>query len=497
MLKTLHGKLTLVLIALLIPIAALYLLLSTFTTRSYNQEVRQKLGATLAQNLIAENDLLMQTGQVNQAALSNVLKTMMVINPQIELYVLNPQGEVVASSEPGDLARRRVALEPIHAFLHGGAFPIYGDDPRAAGARRVFSVAPIADKAGTLEGYLYIVLTSGAAASAAQMLQGSYIFRLSVWLVLGGLVFILLAGVLLFNLLTRRLRRLVRVMDDFKKSDFQAAVPAEIARPRGDDIDQLGVVFSEMAGRIQKQLGDLTQADALRRELIANVSHDLRTPLAALQGYLETLLIKEGRLTAGEERRYLNIALQHGERLSKLIGELFELAKLDAGAAEPRLEPFSLAELAQDVVQKFQLAATEKDVELRLQAESNDLPFVQADLGLIERVLSNLLDNALRHTPAGGTVTVALRLEAGVTVEVRDTGAGIPATDLPHIFERYYHASRTPSEKSGTGLGLAISQRVLELHGSHIEVTSREGVGSSFTFTLPTQAALRDTSAMT
>ncbi len=311
-------------------------------------------------------------------------------------------------------------------------------------------------------------------------------------------MFILLAGVLLFNLLTRRLRRLVRVMDDFKKSDFRAAVPAETARPRGDDLDQLGAGFSEMAGRIQKQLGDLTQADALRRELIANVSHDLRTPLAALQGYLETLLIKEGQLAPEEERRYVNIALRHSERLSKLIGELFELAKLDAGAAKPRLEPFSLAELAQDVVQKFQLAAAEKGVELHLQAKKGgDLPFVRADLGLIERVLANLLDNALQHTPAGGTVTVALRLEGGVTVEVRDTGVGISAADLPHIFERYYHAPRTPAGKAGTGLGLAISERIIELHGSHIEVESQVGVGSSFTFTLPTQGALRDTFATT
>src|SRR5207244_5552927 len=128
-------------------------------------------------------------------------------------------------------------------------------------------------------------------------------------------------------------------------------------RSDGDEVDRLAVTFNEMSSRIALQVAKLKEVDLLRRELVANVSHDLRTPLASLQGYLDTLLLKEGQLSAEEQRRFLEIASRHSERLGKLIEELFELAKLDSQVTPIRVEPFSMPELVQDVVQKFQLRA--------------------------------------------------------------------------------------------------------------------------------------------
>jgi signal transduction histidine kinase len=219
---------------------------------------------------------------------------------------------------------------------------------------------------------------------------------------------------------------------------------------------------------------------------VANVSHDLRTPIASLHGYLETLLLKEGQLSREEQRTYLQIALNHSEKLAALVADLFELARLDSGEIRIHDEPFMLAELVQDVLLKFQLASQRSGVTLDADFPK-DLPFVSADIKLIERVLDNLVENALRHTASGGTVKVLLRPQGeAVTVQVADTGRGIPEVDLNRIFDRFYQAHEGDrSSNDGAGLGLAIAKRILELHGITIAVDSEVGVGTTFRFALP------------
>ncbi len=224
----------------------------------------------------------------------------------------------------------------------------------------------------------------------------------------------------------------------------------------------------------------------LRRELIANVSHDLRSPLASLRGYLETLLIKEKSLTAGERRSYLEIAARQAEHLQTLISELFDLAKLDFQGYQINPEPVHLGELAQDVMQKFRLAAQKKRVTLSTDIQP-EVGYVRADIALIERTLENLLENALAHTEPDGRIRLAVLPHDGrVTVEVSDTGSGIPAADLPHIFERFYRVDKARTrDSSGSGLGLAIVKRIVELHNSEIRVQSSPAEGTTFWFALP------------
>jgi two-component system OmpR family sensor kinase len=230
----------------------------------------------------------------------------------------------------------------------------------------------------------------------------------------------------------------------------------------------------------------LRQTDALRRELVANVSHDLRTPIASLHGYLETLLLKDGQLSRQEQQQYLEIALKHSSRLATLVAELFELAKLDAEDINLQREPLALGELVQDVILKSQLVA--RDAGVTLQSDIPEgLPLVLADIGMIERVLDNLIDNALRHTQSGGTVKLSLSRHPGcVELRVTDTGCGIAQADMHRIFDRFYRSERTGTDKAnGAGLGLAIAKRILDLHGSVINVQSELNVGTTFSFSLP------------
>ncbi len=484
MFRSLYSKLAAVLLGLLTIVGVLAVVLSVLSAGRYQQEVNQKLNRELADHIAAEKTLI-RDKLVNQAALEDVFHMMMVINPAIEFYLLDPQGAVLAySAEPGKVKRERVDLEPVRRWLTGSAtLPLQGDDPRDLQGRKVFSAARIGTPEKT-EGYLYIILGGEDYDNVVQTLAGSYILKVGAWMLAAVLAMSLFAGLLLFALLTGKLQHLAVAMRVFKPGERPAL--AFTPRADGDEIDRLMIAFRDMAQQINTQVETLKNTDHLRRELVANVSHDLRTPLATLHGYIETLLLKDDKLDAQQRREYLEIAILHCSRLNTLVSELFELARLDAQETKLNREPFSLPELVQDTVQKFQLSAREKKITLVARFEQA-LPFVSADIGLVMRVLENLIENALRYTPRDGVIELVLSSALrGVTVQVRDSGCGIPADELPRIFDRFYQLDKSRNLNPGSsGLGLAIAKRILDLHGGSIAVSSALNEGTRFTFDLP------------
>jgi hypothetical protein len=245
-----------------------------------------------------------------------------------------------------------------------------------------------------------------------------------------------------------------------------------------------------MAGRIRSQIDELEHTDRLRRELVANISHDVRTPLTHLQGYLETLLMKEESLSIEERREYLEIAAQQSEQLGRMVADLFELAKLDTLSEPLEMETFAAAELVQDVAQEFRLAAEGRGITMHIEIE-RDVGLVNGNLGVLERVLQNLLANALQYTTVGDQISVSVRsLGERLRIEVADSGSGIPEEELPYIFDRFHRCtSRGAGVPDGSGLGLAIAKRALELHDSDLHCESSVGVGTTFRFELKRLAA--------
>ena len=302
MVKSLYCKLAAVLVGTFCLIGILYILLTLYTTRLYLWEMNQKLNRTLAQDLAAETELI-KNGRINEKALQDIFHMLMVVNPSIEVYLLDPDGAILAfSAPPGKVKRQKVSLPPLRSFLDGtAAFPILGDDPRDLERKKVFSAATISPKS-QIQGYLYVILGGEEFETAAEMLRGSYILRLSLWAAAGGLLFSLLTGLLLFFRMTLRLRRLSTDMEIFRQSDFSehADFLSSFTSGSGDEIDRLGSIFAQMAERIIHLIKELRHIDALRRELVTNITHDLRTPLTSLRGYLETLLMKEGEPIATE-----------------------------------------------------------------------------------------------------------------------------------------------------------------------------------------------------
>ncbi len=488
MLKTLYSKLALVLLGLLLLVGILFVIMGVYSTEMYQQETSQKLNRELAKQIVSEK-IILQDNKIDRDALKEIFHMLMVINPSIEIYLLDSRGEILAfSAESGKVKRKRVALEPIQHFLEKEAvFPIMGDDPKDLQEKKVFSVAPIPGKSPP-QGYIYVILGGEIYDNVIKKLHGSYIMRLSLWAVAASISVAIIAGLLVFWIMTRRLERLVMVMDNYEggTAKEQLALPPVKGKHPSDEIDRLILTFGTMAARIEEQVRSLKNADTQRRELIANVSHDFRTPLATLKGYVETLLMKESGLTGQERRNYLKIIIKHCERVNKLVMDLFELAQLEAPDMQIHPEPFQLSELVQDVVQKFHLVAREKKLRLETNV-SHETPFVYADIGLIERVIENLLENAVNYTPQNGKISIVL-LPAPDKVQVRisDTGCGIPETELANIFTRSFQLD--PNGKNNSqhrGLGLAIVKQILELHASDIDAWSTLNNGTTFSFSLP------------
>jgi signal transduction histidine kinase len=232
----------------------------------------------------------------------------------------------------------------------------------------------------------------------------------------------------------------------------------------------------------------LTEIDTLRKEMIANISHDLRTPLTNLSGYLETLFMRRHTITMEERERFLTIAQSESQRLKKMIEDLFELSKLEANSITLYIEPFPIAELLQDVMAKYAVICKEHGIEIQTNISENT-PWVKADLKLVDRVFQNLLDNAVRHNApskvegvVGGIIQLQVEIvEPKLLIHIGNTSETIDPSVIPHLFDRYF---KTSTSEHSTGLGLAIAQKIVHLHGCQIHVTSVDS-WTTFEFRLP------------
>ena len=490
--KHLHYKLSGAMFVIVLFLGAAFYLIDRYSIRLYYEELSQRLNASLAMYVVNAGPLI-RNGEVDREALSELANRAMVINPTAEIYLVTPDGEILGHAlPPEDVIAERVDVGAIRDLIAGSVpLPIKGVDPRNPESRKVFSAFPVSDAAtpDELSGYLYVVLGGSQYEAVAKQVSGSDRQRM----IAAGIVLLVLAafgaGALLFSYLTKRLRRLTSEVSAFTAGRFDAAAPVAASDEPRDEIDQLRDACHYMAVTIQQQLATLQEDDRLRRELVTNISHDLRTPLASMQGYIETLIIKDGAIDAATRTQYLEIARKHAMHLGRLIQDLFELAMLEARRVTPEFELFSLPELIHDVVQEFELQAREADVALEVNPPDAAVS-VYADISLIQRVLENLVGNALKYTPAGGKVSISVqRSAAAVDVSVADTGPGIPEEALPYVFDRFYKGDpQTEQGKGSTGLGLAIARRILELHSSKISVVSTERHGTRFHFDLPLQA---------
>ncbi len=488
MFRTLYRRLLVVILAFGMAMTAIFAIILLGYHEAYHTEADQMVNRRLAQQY-ADARLLITDEPLTVLNFHEGIEKLAELNPDVDIYLLDDSGGIVASSLPVERwARRRVDPGPLREFLSASTpLPILGDDPRFTDGKEIFSVAPV-DIRDCPARLLYVILHRDRYESAVQQLRRTYTINESLGLLISCGILAIATTLILIRSITRRLSTLKADMERFHAATFSGdSAPAHQAVPHGDEIERLATLFRDLSDRVRSQMATLRDTDDMRRSMVANISHDLRTPLTTLQTHLDTLSMKDGELTTAERRQYLATAIAQCRRLTRLIVQLLELAKLDAGQVVPHPEPFQLTELVQDIVQKFSLTAAAKEVSLRADCEGT-LPLVAGDISLIERVIDNLMDNAIQHSPPAGTVVLSARegTRGHIRLEVADCGPGVPPEDRGRIFERFFRGDRSRSGgPAHAGLGLAIAKSILDLHGITIAVHSEPGSGARFSFELP------------
>jgi signal transduction histidine kinase len=379
--------------------------------------------------------------------------------PGVTIVRVSPQGVVESGTPPVPLPRITDGM--VHVGLTPSSTYNYAVVPvveNGVVTQMVFALRPrppttlvarLGDTLGFLLSVWWRFLLAGALAGAVALL-------LARWIARG---------------MTKPLRDMAAAARRMEVGDYSVRVTT---RSR-DEVGQLANAFNRMSG-------ELENLEQTRRELVANVSHELKTPIAAIRAHLENLL-------DGVEQpnpRTLEVMLAQSERLGRLVEQLLDLSRLESGEVPLQRESVPVAALVARVISEISVSRAASDVTLRAEVGDGVLP-MDADPERLHQVLFNLVDNAVRFTPPGGEVVVAARpLGGAVEVSVRDTGVGIADEHLPRLFERFYRVDASRSrEDGGTGIGLAIARSVVEAHGGHIRAASELGRGSVFTFDIP------------
>jgi signal transduction histidine kinase len=495
--------LTIVLTGLVTALGVIWAVAVAFQ-RFEHENTWQRGDAFLGRVLAQHADLLEQRER-DPEAFEAFLRSLLLYEPANQLYLLAPDGRVLASTGRMPLAAGfKVALAPVQQAAAAAASPdlrgayVMGDDPEymdagAVVAARVLHRAAIR-AASDADGYLYLVCRKpGLPAPRAALLRMS-------------LASPALASVLAVCLLTTALAawvivtvtRPLRVLSDevamAAREGFSmtAGVPAPTpaAARSPDEFGRLRGGFHALLATLRMQWDELSRLDRFRRESVSNLSHDLRSPLTATVACLETL---EGRWTgdAGhdEDRRLVQVALRNARNAAGMVRSLGDLALLDEPEFQLHPMRLDLGEVLDDIALRFAERAARQGVTLRFEQQGEAAPVAEVDVELFERAVANLLDNALKFTPAGaGIVLAAGRRHDAVHVSVQDTGPGIAEADLPHLFDRLYQARSSvapATSDEGKGLGLAIVKRIVELHRGSVTVASERGRGTTITVVLP------------
>lgn len=470
----------------------------------FEQEGTWQRGDTFLGRVVAQHADLLEQQRADPEAFGAFLRSLLLYEPNSQLYLLAADGTVLASTGRVQLAPGfKVALPPVRLAAaaagraDGSAAYVMGDDPEymdadAVVAARVLQRAQIRPSSEP-EGYLYLVCRKpGLPAPRAALLLGS-LASPALASVLAVIVFMTALAAWIIVTVTRPLRVLSDEVATAAREGFSmtAGVPAPApAAGTPDEFGRLRGGFHALLATLRMQWDELSRLDRFRRESVSNLSHDLRSPLTATVACLETLDTRWQHDPArAEDRRLVEVALRNTRNAAGMVRSLGDLALLDE--PEFRLKPIrlDLAEVLDDITLRFAERAARQGVALAFRPEGSAPLVAEIDVELFERALANLLDNALKHTPAGGTVDVtAAREPAHVRVTVADSGVGIAASDLPHLFDRLYQARESvapASSAEGKGLGLTIVKRIVELHRGEVAVGSAPGQGTTVTLTLP------------
>ncbi|MBP8019307.1 MAG: HAMP domain-containing histidine kinase [Hylemonella sp.] len=469
----------------------------------FERESTYYRAASFLERVVAEHGDMLGMQERFPEEFSGFLRNLVLFEPDSQLYLLATDGRVIAMSGDAHLPEGfKVNMAPVREASGPHPMPyVMGDDPQRMDANAVVAARPLHRKTIVNEpeatGYLYLVCHKAVLSqSSVAALQGSFV-KPTLLLILVVVALSTLLAAWVAASITRPLSQMGAAVAHITREglgdlhtgqamsgDVYLGLPKTASR---DEFGQLNNALHSMLDTLRQQWGTLRRLDHFRREGVSNLSHDLRSPLTATAACLETLdnrwMQDEART---EDRQLLGVALRNTRNAARLVQSLGDLAQLDEPEFKLRAELMDISELLDDVSLRFTERATRQGI--AVEAFSDSI-WAKVDVELLERAIANLMDNALKFCPSGGAIRLnASKVGDEACITVEDTGAGIAAVDLPHLFDRHYQARQSVAPatgEGGKGLGLAIVKRIVELHGGQVSVSSEVGHGTVIKLTLP------------
>ncbi len=475
-------RITILIFALITVLCILFISITYVATTYFYQASTQLLNKDVALH-IKEFSSPFEKDGINKRKADSVFKNAMVLSPSAEVYFLDTAGKVIAFHAPKDSIKLwNLPLRNIKAYIKSnGEKYIKGPDPKDPANPKIFSASEVIFKTGKL-GYIYVILGNNEYRNVSQMLFSSHVAKLALLAFFIIIAFSIVVSFVYLKNMQQSFNRMLVVLSRFETGDFEARFKIK----EQHELAPITRGFNKMADLLVYNINQLKEFEHERKDFIAHISHDLRTPLSIARGYAETLLIKkqDGNLTQPEIDNYMQMILNGILHVEHLVTMLFELSKIESSQFRLKKEPFVLSEIVQETVNTFQLRAQEKTISLKC-AQCQYHVWVNADVSMTERVVQNLVDNAVKNTPAGGVINVGLSVENNYLIfNIENTGEPLPAELITWINNPAKEDERI-SKPSRSGLGLVIVKKILYLHGSQLQANVINNTANSFSFSLP------------
>jgi signal transduction histidine kinase len=449
------------------------------STKNYHEASTQLLNKDVAAH-IAKFTSPFEGDGINKRKADSVFHDAMVISPSAEIYFLDTTGKIIAYHPNENKVQLEVLpLENIRQLIasHGQEY-IKGPDPRDPASPKIFSAATVKSASKNL-GFIYVIL--GSNKNVTNVLYSSYFSSLLIKVFCVIIIFSIILSWLYLRNVQQRFNRMIAVLERFQNGDLEA----RFSDTEDKQLAPVTQAFNKMADLLVYNINKLTKSEKERKDFVANISHDLRTPLSIARGYTETLLMKNGQqLTGDKQEEFLQLVHRKIRQVEHMVKQLFDLSRMEAAEFVPRKEPFVFSEVLLEIIHASSARASEKNITVDC-SRCDSTSWIFADVGMMERVLQNLVINAIKHTPKDGLVKISLvKEDIELVFEIENSGANLKR-EILEWFNAPEDAGVAESRPGTTGIGLMIVRKILLLHQYHFKAEAIEGAGNKFTIVMP------------
>ena len=481
----LFKRIIILIFTLITVLSLLFIVITYLTTKEFYQSSTQLTDKDVAAH-IAEFASPFEDKGINKKVADSVFYNAMVLNPSIEVYFLDTTGKIMYYQSPDSTIKLwMIPLDNVIKHIQSnGEDYIKGPDPKDPSQQKVFSAAEVINDGKKL-GYIYVILGGNAYNTASNMLFGSHVMSLAI-IAFGVIIF--LSVVLSFwyvNRLQRNFKKIIAVLNEYMKGDFNVRFKLNAK----DEFAPITDSFNKMATLLSFNIDKLKQTEQERKNFIATISHDLRTPLSVAKGYTETALtrLSTGEINKPEIDAFMQLVHKKLQQIEIMVHDLFELSRMESVHFTPNKEPFIFSEIFNEMYNVYKKRAAEKNIQLSCDG-CEDMSWINADIRMIERVIQNLFDNAVKYTPEGGSIHTKLEKQAGLlTLTFTNNGTSL-SDELINWINITAQQTNDPIiiKPANAGLGLLIVKKVLELHDYSFHVVTSGNNIISFSIEMKT-----------